>query len=384
MPESSAHEARGPPKTCVPPKAVKLFLSLGLALVMVGIASSPLMRRTLGRQLAKDSWGSDERGGGISSPASSLHETVVAALASRGSRAAVLDVLAGAPLEFSTIAVASGLPAPWSRYTARMATAGLGTDEELVDAVMRLLSPSTSTWPESLRARLNAALQVPPQLSEACFAAGTSSASAEAIRGLARPLPVEVVTEFTSAGARSSGWLHQKILSLGAATGLSTYRFRASLYQESMPAAVVADDSPAIAAGDCLALRGNASVALRIMELDGSAGSAFLHHIVIEQPPRWALPQIQTSPRHFSVMGEPVEALADPYPVPLGSFEYLLAAPAVQAFVLRQTNVPLRGLRLDFKGPGWGGKFFCVYRIRAYSAPPPSCSGVRLAEPVSP
>lgn len=367
----------------MPPKALKLLLSLGLALVVVGIASSPSVRRTIGRQkqLAKDSLGSDEHGMGISSP--DLHETVVAALASRGSRAAVLDVLAGAPVEFSTIAVASGLPAPWSRYTARMATAGMGTDEELVDAVMRLLSPSTSNWPDPLRARLNAALQVPPQLSEACFAAGTSGAFTQAIRGLARPLPVQVVSEFTSAGARSSGWLHQKLLSLGAATGLSSYRFRANLYQ-SMPAAVVADDSPAIAAGDCLALRGNASVALRVLDLDGRAGSAFLNHIVIEQPPRWALPQIQTSPRHFSVMGEPVEAHADPYPLHLGTFEYLLAAPAVQAFVLRQTSVPLRGLRLNFKGPGWGGKFFCVYRIRAYSAPPPSCSGVRLAEPFSP
>jgi len=261
----------------------------------------------------------------------------------------------------------------------------MGTDEEeLVDVVMRLLSPKGATWPASLRARLNAALHVSPQLSEACAVAGTMGASTEATRGLARPLPVQVVSEFTSAGARSSGWLHQKILSLGAAIGLSSWRFRANLYQ-SMPAAVVADDSPAISAGDCLALRGNASVALRILGFDGSAGSAFLHHVVIEQPPRWALPRIRTSPRHFSVMGEPdeVAARASSYSVPLGSFEYLLAAPAVQAFVLHQTSVPLRGLQLNFKGPGWGDQYFCVYRIRAYSAPPPSCSGVRLAEPVA-
>jgi len=377
VPESSTHE-----------RVLRLCLAFGFVLVAVGIASSPWLRRAAGwqKQLAKDSPVSDESGIGVS-PTSptvrTLRETVVAALASRGSRAAVLDVLAGAPLEFSTFAVTSELPAPLSRYTARMAAAGMGTDEEeLVDAILRLLSPSASTWPASLRSRLHSALQVSPQFSEACIAVGTSGASAEATRGLARPLPMQVVNEFTSAGARSSGWLHQKILSIGAATGLHLWRFRASLYQ-SMPATVVVDDSPAVRAGDCLPLRGNASVALRILGSDGSAGSAFLHHIVIEQPPRWALPRIGTSPRHFSVMGEPVEALADQYSIPLGSFEYLLAAPAVQAFILRQPGIPLRGLQLNFKGPGWGEQYICIYRLRAYSAPPPSCSGVRLAEPVS-
>jgi len=387
-PESSAHG--GAPSSIASTssggatKTAKLCIALGVALAVVGIASSPLLRRTAGRQkqLAQDSPGLETS---PKSPAvRTLRETVVAALASRGSRTAVLDVLAGVPAEFGTAAVASGLPARRSRYTARMAAANMGTEEEeeLVDTVLQLLAPTAATWPAALRARLTAALQVSPQLSEACIVAGISDSSMEAKRGLARPLPMQVVNEFTSAGARSSGWLHQKILNLAAATGLSSYGFRASLYQ-SMPAAVVADDSPAIAAGDCLALRGNSSVALRILGLDGSAGSAFVHHIVIEQPPRWALPRIRASPRHFCVMGETVEARADPYSVPLGSFEYLLAAPAVQAFVLRQTSIPLRGLQLHFRGPGWGEQYFCIYRIRAYTVPPPSCSGVRLAETVA-
>jgi len=378
------------------PWTYRLCLAFGFALVAVGIACSPWLRRAAGWQQhhpARDGLGSSESstGTGPKSPVAhklhaqvrTLRDTVVAALASRGSRAAVLDVLAGAPMEFSTTAVESELPAPLSRYTARMAAAGIGNDEEeLVDAIMRLLSPQVSTWPAALRSRLNAALQVSPQLSEACITAGTSGVSTEVTRGLARTLPMQVDSAFTSSGARSSGWLHQKILNLGAAAGLSSWRFRASLYQ-SKPAAVVVDDRPAVKAGDCLALRGNASVALRIVGSDGGAGSAFLNHIVIEQPPRWALPRIRTSPRYFSVMGEPVEANANPYSVPLGSFEYLLAAPAVQAFVLRQTDIPLRGLQLNFKGPGWGEQYFCIYRLRAYSAPPPSCSGVRLAEPVA-
>lgn len=317
-------------------------------------------------------------------PAKTLEERVSSALSCPGPRADIVDILAGAPYEFFR-RVPDGttmpkeyhdafemLPKLVSRATAEKepATSVTQAEAELQKTVLGLVATGGG-WPANLRQRLLAALDLPCQVDcSGVNGAGVATASATTL---------EVDLANTSPGASklegASGWLHSVFLEAGAYTGLQFLKQRANFYK-SRPASVVVSTAP-IVPRECFALRGDASVALRIV---GTSPSAVLRHIVIEQLPHWVAPKLWTLPGQFEVWGEPagstgVSALgADPYSVSLGSFEYVAAAPAPQAFEL-QNAVPLRGIRLHFRERASGPeKYFCIYRIRAFEADAPSCT----------
>lgn len=249
-------------------------------------------------------------------------------------------------------------------------------ETELQDTVVELATHSGS-WPAALRWRLLAALN---GSCEVTCSASREFPVGQAVKGVppADAIGLQVDLASTSPGTVSTrtGWLHRTLLGVGAATGLPFLRKRSEAYK-SRPASVVISPEP-ITPGDCLALRGNASVALRPVD---ASGEAVIRHIVIEQLPHWLAPQLWSLPGRFEVWGEPASSMngaasaQDPYIVSLGSFGYHAAAPASQAFEL-QNPVPLRGLRLSFQSPAIHGPedFFCVYRIRAFEAKPPSCT----------
>lgn len=198
----------------------------------------------------------------------------------------------------------------------------------------------------------------------------------------ANAVRLDVDSAYTSPGtvSASSGWFHRTLLNLGAATGIPVFVQRAAMYK-SRPAAVVVSAEP-ISPRDCFALRGNASVALRI---NSDSGSAMIRQLVVDQLPHWVAPKLWSLPGRFKVWGEPVETMggsANPYSLPLGSFEYLAAGPAAQAFEMKNP-VPLRGLQLSFEKPAdsAGESFFCIYRVRAFESKQPSCTSATASSP---
>jgi hypothetical protein len=167
---------------------------------------------------------------------------------------------------------------------------------------------------------------------------------------------------------------------MAAFTGIPSWRKRLEMYLSRPPDVILSKE--AIKPRDCLALRGNASVALRV---DSASGSAVIRHIVIEQPLRWTVPSLWSLPRRFEVWADVAGSkslTSNPYTMFMGSFSYAAAAPAPQAFQLPGV-MQVRGLRLLFKESS--ESFFCIYRIRAYQVDQPSCAGqdvVRMARPV--
>jgi len=317
-------------------------------------------------------------------PAKSLEERVASALLCPGPRADIVDILAGAPYEFFR-RVPDGtpmskeyqdafemLPQLVSRVTTEKEPASSVTraETELQKTVLGLVATGGG-WPANLRQRLLETLDRPCQVD----CSGVNGAAVPTTN--AATLEVDLAN--TSPGASklegTSGWLHSVFLEAGASTGFQFLQQRANFYK-SRPASVVVSTEP-IVPRECFALRGDASVAMR---LAGTSRSAVIRHIVIEQLPHWVAPKLWTLPGHFEVWGEPAGSAgdsapgADPYTVSLGSFEYVAAAPAPQAFELPNA-VPLRGIRLHFRERASGPEsYFCIYRIRAFEANAPSCT----------
>lgn len=305
-------------------------------------------------------------------PETTLPQRVSAALGCKESRANVLDVLAGFPYEFGGGLLLESdqsfyrLPrlAFHASKAAKEAELHGGTPlgevwEDLCRTVINILSYGGG-WPELSRIRLEAAVN------STCLTASTCAASTS------EQLAAQVDEAFTTKGATTGGWVHQTIMSVASATGLKRWVARADLYQ-SRPAAVVTSQAPPDAAGDCLALRGNASLALRLSK-EGLVSAVSLH-----QPHRWTAQKPRSLPRRFDVYGDVLQDLKiaeKPYSTFLGSFEYSIAAPASQAFVFEPTKVT--GLRLVFDGPGWGGEYICLYRVSVYEGSGPYCSGNHL------
>lgn len=280
-----------------------------------------------------------------------------------GPRAAVLDVLVGAPYEFDLAGSAGE-----ALYLARLAKAAAikdsaTTNQQLRELVKQLLHHGGGS--PTLQRRLMDALSTPCEASERCSAQGAGTEF----------LPLEVDHAATTQPAKTeTSWMHQFFLHAGAATGLTTLRDRADAYHSKPPEVVLRADSPP-QMGSCFGWRMNATMAFRLV-----GEGKIVRHIVLEQIQRWASPRPHASPRRFSVYGD---SGTKEYDRPLGHFEYQLAAPAVQAFQLDKA-VTLHGLRIVFDGPGWSTEFpICLYRIRAYEGPPPSCTGGRLALKVS-
>lgn len=318
----------------------------------------------------------DDRG---TSSSSGWHmRRVREALVCPDTRANVLDVLAGTPYEFGQGAVKGEsflrLPLVARRaIAASEALAAEGEDgveleaEDELRQVALFLSTTGGGWPMTLKNRLQHILGATCHGSKAFCSQGA--------------VPFAVDSAFTSPGATSMGssYLHRMLLKAGAATGLPGLSKRAEQYASRPPFVVTSEVETTV--GDCLAMRGNSSVALRVRRGEGGADFAFVRRVVIEQAPRWSVHRPHASPRHFSVYGEPVNQahndVATPYTEFLGSFEYALAAPAAQTFELAQA-MPVRGLRFVFDGPGWGADYICVYRLRAFEGKQ-ACQARRLS-----
>jgi len=284
---------------------------------------------------------------------------LVDALSCVGPRAAVLDVLGGAPYEFTWAASARE-----AMYLHRLAKAAAPQDstaaeEQLRDVVQQLLRHGGGS--PTLQRRLIDALSTPCEASKKCAAQGAGS----------EPLSLVVDQAATTQPAKTeSTWMHKFLTHTAAATGIESFRTRAESLHSKPPEVVLRPDVP-LHLGTCFAWRNNASMAFR---LPGEGKT--VRHIVIDQVSRWATYRPQASPRRFSVYGD---FGTKEYEVPLGTFEYRLAAPAVQAFKLEK-EMTLHGFRIIFESPGWSTEVpTCLYRIRAYEGLPPSCSGGRLA-----
>lgn len=303
-----------------------------------------------------------------------LPSLVSKALGCPGARADVLDVLAGAPYEFSGDGLQGQaffrlprLAAAAAKVAVEASSDSAASEDEFSKAVLQMAATGGG-WPPAFQARLLAALEAPCEAKPIC-------ASAQ------NPLDMEVDDEFTSERARSSGAIHQAILSLGAMTQIPILRARAEAYR-SLPPSVVLSPAPISQRRDCFAVRGaNASLALRL-----SQGSSVIQQLVVEQPSRVAAIRPGSMPQRFAIYGAPAEkevvAHENPYTELLGKFEYAAAAPAVQAFELLPSS-SMRGLRLVFEGFEVEDNYICLYRVKAFEGKGPACSGERVATATS-
>lgn len=313
------------------------------------------------------------------------------ALTCPGVRADILDVLVGAPLELAAHGV-KGEALKLATHAAHIATAAgasagstprdVSVERELQQAVTQLSSKTYTGWPPVLKRRLLDAVGTRCEEWRRCTSGPVAAAARDTLPTAAGPglksWKLEVDQDFTSQGATTvgSGWLHQAFLRVGAATGLQRWKAHASLHR-SKPASVIVQADAALTIRDCFAARPNASVALHL------PGTSIVRQLVIEQPPRWMTPRPGSSPRRFSVYASPSASSGGqdrgpqgPYTMFLATFEYSMAAPAVQAFELPMALVA--GLRITFED-SWGMPYMCLYRVRALDTLAPSCSGGRLA-----
>jgi hypothetical protein len=308
------------------------------------------------------------------------------ALRCPGIRSDILDTIAGAPFEFGNASADNS-------YHQLAAAAAAAYNEQSKDegdhgnALMRLqqvllqLVDGADGVPAPLRRRLRELLSLHCDAFSRCDQAGSQD----------RPLALEIDEAHTSQGAisLSSSWLHRKLLHFGEFVGIARLKDRANVYR-SKPASVILGSSTASSVNlrDCFAFRDNSSVALRVQRQNGR--DVYINHITIQQPARWSTPRPHASPRRFSVFGmDSSSSQANGatsgdghYTVPLGSFEYLLSAPHVQAFQLLRPAK--NALLVTFEGEAWTQEHStCLYRVRAYEMPPPSCVGARLARVTS-
>jgi len=297
-----------------------------------------------------------------------------------------VDILAGALYEFRNDVVADRaaidrLPQLVAHIMKEDYSKDVQSGEAELQQVVLQLAATGGGWPDALRQRLLAALDGPCKVTCSSQASGMQEGHALPSHSATK---MAVDSAFTSPGTVSvrSSWLHQKLLNIGAATGIPVFRKRAAMYK-SRPADVVISAEP-IAARDCFALRGNASVALRVA---GSSGNAVIRQVVVDQLPHWVAPKLRSLPGRFEVWGAPSEesessGAANPYSVPLGSFQYVAAGPAAQAFELKNP-LPVRGLLLSFEEPADSAaeSFFCIYRLRAFESKQPSCTEATAKAP---
>jgi len=307
--------------------------------------------------------------------APTLEERIASAFHCAGSRTDVFDILSGSATEFGGGKSFEGLS-----HLVRSAVSSGSSDAEL--ALQRVaVQFASGTGPRALQRRILAAIATP---CEDGVVAGQAT----------RPVPLTISREITSTGATSGSWLHRMLLQAGAVTGLRSFQSRARLFS-SLSADVVLG-AAGIPIGDCFAFRENATLALDVHPDRDSGERAIIRSLVLEQPPRWASPKLGSAPRRFYVDAAPsfedapahdktvLGEGAERYTMRLGEFEYFLAAPAAQVFELPVSDVPVKGLRLTFVGPGWGEPFTCVYRIRAYDTNSPlRANGTRMASVIA-
>jgi len=273
------------------------------------------------------------------------NQLVEDSLARPALRSTVLDVLAGAPYEFEPEPDSS--EAKDFHHLPRLARrAAAGASLEDVEALRSTVVGIVSTgggWASGLRRRLLEVMRAP------CAAGAEDSQT---------PLALQIDHKFSSPGATSGTWLQRLLLGLGARTGLTVFKSREAMYRSRSASIILSGVPPSV--GDCLALRGNASVALRLQ-----GGPEVVAQVDIEQPARWAAHNMKSLPGRFEVFGDVEEEfMQEAYRAPLGSFEYKPAGPAQQTFQLSRA-VRLRGFLLRFEENS--GEYTCLYRLKAYS-----------------
>lgn len=273
-------------------------------------------------------------------------------------KADLLDVVAGAPYEFSVM----GEDHEGFFHLPRLAAAAqnLQKVDDLRKAVLQIAATGGG-WPLQLQSRLLQLLQTPCEARSCLFAPA--------------PLSPEVDERFTSPRALSGGWLHQAFLTMGSITGIPSFRARAELYR-SQPPSVILSNASITQMRDCFAFRGSKdqppALALRLRS------PSVVNQLIIEQPPRWAALRPDSLPRRFRVYGA-TEAASHVYTENLGDFVYSAAGPAVQAFHLANASAPLTGLRMVFEGPESDKHYICLYRLKLFEGTETACSNGRAA-----
>lgn len=292
-------------------------------------------------------------------------EIVRRALACDSLRKDVLDVVAGITHEFGNGAT------NMDKNFQLAKTVAFGKSSQAMKEFFNLVVQIYvgAGWPSSLSARMRTIIAKPCQDFYRCNASDAFSNP---------PVPLALDQQFTSEGAvskTSSRW-YQKTLRFGSYVMpfLPYLNTRADVYQSRPPSVVLGPGGADASHRDCFAFRTQTSIALRIMPRVGQASPPVVSHIVIEQPPKYSMERL-SAPRSFSVFG--FSADNRNARTKLGSFEYKLAAPAAQAFKLQRPAVG--AMTLVFDGHGWNDEYTCLYRVRAFEAPPPSCSGGRLS-----
>lgn len=268
-------------------------------------------------------------------------------------KADLLDVVAGAPYEFSVM----GEDHEGFFHLPRLAAAAqnLQKVDDLRKAVLQIAATGGG-WHLQLQKRLLQLLQTPCEARSCLFAAA--------------PLSPEVDEGFTSPRALSGGWLHQAFLTMGSITGIPSFRARAELYR-SQPPSVILSNASITQMRDCFAFRGSKehppALALRLRS------PSVVTQLIIEQPPRWAALRPDSLPRRF-------RATSQAYTENLGDFVYAAAGPAVQAFHLANASgARLTGLRMVFEGPESDKHYICLYRLKLFEGPETACSNGRAA-----
>lgn len=294
---------------------------------------------------------------------------VDAALSCTGLRLDLLDVLAGAPIEFAGNEPEHGSLQRLPAFVAHETLTDVNPNSEValefdahLRSVIQELIGQHGIWPVALRERLLSVASVPCETAEARHGGAWNS----------EPSIVQMRVDhaFTSPRSARLG-LFDAVRYLSPALGASDMGFAS--------AETIISSAP-LTRGNCFEFRGNASVAFRVL---GAAGSAVVRYVSIEQLPRRLAHAQSSLPRSFTVHAEladrmgllstpqahNLETSTDPYDVFLGSFEYAIAAPALQVFTLSQAAV-VRGLRVSFEAPGWNGHSTCVHRVRAHGSAP--------------
>eukprot|EP00927_Polykrikos_kofoidii_P050982 TRINITY_DN44799_c0_g1_i1.p1 TRINITY_DN44799_c0_g1~~TRINITY_DN44799_c0_g1_i1.p1 ORF type:complete len:419 (+),score=66.16 TRINITY_DN44799_c0_g1_i1:57-1313(+) len=291
--------------------------------------------------------------------------SLAGAIGDPSKRADLFDVLAGATFEFGDnlagadiltnlrklVAAADVATDTYSDVEAKpFVGANVSAEAALVDSISSL-SAAFTDWPFKLRGRVCGAIRV----NGGVWRWGRADIADAGDRGL--PLSVDVDASSSSVALADCGWVCRTLRSIGVMTGLARYR------RMAQPADVVISPDKPIR-GECFAFSRNATIVLNVLGNDPRGRR--ISSVVVEQPPRWAVPSPATSPRRFSVYSAEVEAgESGEHMVPLGDFEYAVAGPAKQSFELRELS-EVRSLHLKFDGEGWGGRYTCVYRIRIF------------------
>lgn len=276
---------------------------------------------------------------------------LIAALDCEDSRKDVLDVLIGACAEFELRVEGAGLAAlaDLPRLAAEAADyEAFGEGTALGEAILTVVGMAREL-PVVVQDRLRAAVGL------------RGFGDREHCRKIAPARSSELSVAGSSATEHlgNCGGVRRTLLHLGAASGLPRYTMRAEQCTAKPASVLVASRA---ADGPCFAFRGKASISFVVRSKD----SELIRRVMVEQPHRWDVPNLRTSPRYFSVFGNMAVNGSDASEDLnfLGAFEYAISAPAIQVFDLARP-ISARALRVDFEGSGWGGaNYTCVYRVR--------------------